>query len=65
MNQSLSTDDPYAGIDLSPSVMLRLGVTLGEWGANVDNIDWQFVDFKDVPEGPWKRYLSNNSTGWE
>lgn len=64
-NMRLSTDDPYAGIDLSPSVMLALGVELGEWGANIENVDWQFVDAADVPEGPWKRYISSNATNWQ
>jgi len=37
-----------AGIDVSPAVKHYLGLK------DVDKIDWQFVDEKDVPFGPWK-----------
>lgn len=44
-----------AGLDVSPAVRDFLG--LGE----TDVTDWQFVDFKDVPRGPWSK-LGNNNT---
>jgi len=44
-----------AGLDVSPAVRDYLG--LGE----TDVTDWQFVDFKDVPRGPWSRLGDNNT----
>ncbi|HLW34499.1 MAG TPA: hypothetical protein VKS98_02465, partial [Chthoniobacterales bacterium] len=44
-----------AGLDVSPAVRDYLG--LGE----TDLTDWQFVEFKDVPRGPWSK-LGNNNT---
>jgi hypothetical protein len=43
-----------AGLDVSPAVrdFLGLGMT--------DVTDWQFVEFKDVPHGPWSQYGDNN-----
>ena len=37
-----------AGIDVSPAVKDYLGLK------DVDKVDWQFVDAKEVPYGPWK-----------
>jgi len=37
-----------SGIDVSPAVKDYLGLK------DVDKVDWQFVDEKDVPFGPWK-----------
>jgi hypothetical protein len=44
-----------AGLDVSPAVRDYLG--LGE----TDVTDWQFVDFKDVPRGPWSIHGENNT----
>ncbi|HYR59618.1 MAG TPA: hypothetical protein VEO95_13350, partial [Chthoniobacteraceae bacterium] len=44
-----------AGLDVSPAV--RDYLTL----SSTDVTDWQFVDFKDVPRGPWSMYGDNNS----
>jgi hypothetical protein len=44
-----------AGLDVSPAVRDFLG--LGE----TDVTDWQFVDFKDVPRGPWSKLGTNNT----
>jgi hypothetical protein len=43
-----------AGLNISPAVRdyLRLDGT--------DVTDWKFVDFKDVPKGPWSLYGENN-----
>jgi hypothetical protein len=43
-----------AGIDVSPAIRdyLSLGPT--------DVTDWRFVDFKDVPTGPWAKLGDNN-----
>jgi hypothetical protein len=44
-----------AGLDVSPAVRdyLRLRPT--------DVTDWQFVDVRDVPPGPWRTYGDNNN----
>lgn len=44
-----------AGLDVSPAVRDYLGMN------ETDVTDWQFVDFKDVPRGPWSK-LGNNNT---
>src|SRR5690242_5398780 len=44
-----------AGLDVSPAVRDYLGLD------ETDVTDWQFVDFKDVPRGPWSK-LGNNNT---
>jgi len=44
-----------AGLDVSPAVRDYLGLT------ETDVTDWQFVDFKDVPRGPWSRLGENNT----
>jgi hypothetical protein len=43
-----------AGLDVSPAVRDYLGL------APTDVIDWQFVDVRDVPPGPWRSYGENN-----
>ena len=45
-----------AGLDVSPSVRDYLGINMTR-----DVTDWKFVDFKDVPPGPWARYGENNT----
>ena len=44
-----------AGLDVSPAVrdFLQLGST--------DFTDWRFVDFQEVPPGPWALYGDNNT----
>jgi hypothetical protein len=44
-----------AGLDVSPAVRDYLGLQ------ETDVTDWQFVDFKDVPRGPWSRLGENNT----
>jgi hypothetical protein len=44
-----------AGLDVSPAVRDYLGLN------ETDVTDWKFVDFKQVPQGPWAR-LGNNNT---
>ena len=43
-----------AGLDVSPAVRDYLGL------APTDVTDWQFVEVRDVPPGPWRRYGDNN-----
>ena len=44
-----------AGLDVSPAVrdFLELGDT--------DVTDWRFVEFEEVPHGPWAQYGDNNT----
>ena len=44
-----------AGLDVSPAVRDYLGLQ------ETDVTDWKFVDFKDVPRGPWAVYGDNNT----
>jgi hypothetical protein len=43
-----------AGLDVSPAVRDYLGLQ------PTDVTDWQFVDVRDVPSGPWRSYGDNN-----
>lgn len=44
-----------AGLDVSPALRDFLGLQ------STDRTDWKFVDFKDVPSGPWALYGENNT----
>jgi len=44
-----------AGLDVSPAVRDYLGMQ------DTDVTDWKFVEFKDVPPGPWTRHGDNNT----
>ena len=44
-----------AGLDVSPAVRDYLGLE------PTDVTDWKFVDFKDVPVGPWSKLGDNNT----
>ena len=44
-----------AGLDVSPAVRDYLGLK------ETDVTDWRFVDFKEVPRGPWS-FLGENNT---
>ncbi len=43
-----------AGLDVSPAVRDYLGMN------STDVTDWQFVEVRDVPAGPWRNYGDNN-----
>lgn len=43
-----------AGLDVSPAVRDYLGLQ------PTDVTDWKFVDFREVPPGPWGRFGDNN-----
>lgn len=45
-----------AGMDVSPALNGCLGFS--ELDGDGDKISWQFVDRKDVPEGPWTRVVT-------
>jgi hypothetical protein len=44
-----------AGLDVSPAVRDYLGLE------STDVTDWKFVDFSEVPRGPWAKYGENNT----
>jgi len=43
-----------AGLDVSPAVRDYLGL------GNIEACDWKFVEFREVPPGPWAMYGDNN-----
>ncbi len=43
-----------AGLDISPAVRDYLGLR------GTDVTDWKFVEYKDIPKGPWSLYGDNN-----
>ena len=43
-----------AGLDVSPAVRDYLGLS------PTDVTDWQFVEVRDIPPGPWRNYGDNN-----
>ncbi len=44
-----------AGLDVSPAVRDYLGMN------DSDVTDWRFVDFDEVPPGPWSKFGENNT----
>ena len=46
-----------AGLDVSPAVRDYLGLNAS---TTHDVFDWKFVDFREVPPGPWARLGENN-----
>jgi hypothetical protein len=44
-----------AGLDVSPAVRDFLGMN------DTDVTDWKFIDFKDIPPGPWANLGDNNT----
>lgn len=59
-----TTDSPFAAIDLSPSACLYLGRAMKEWGSPSFEVDWNFVDEEDVPDGPWKLHVTTGQIDW-
>lgn len=52
-----------AGMDVSPALRdcLRFeGINNAE-----NKVDWQFVDEKDVPDGPWKEIVTTTQINWK
>jgi hypothetical protein len=47
-----------AGIDVSPAVRDYISMDA------VDTVDWQWVDAKDVPSGPWKNIVTTRQSCW-
>jgi peptidoglycan/xylan/chitin deacetylase (PgdA/CDA1 family) len=44
----------HAGLDLSPATTKYLGLS------GLDVTSWQFVNFVDVPDGPWKKIITTS-----
>ncbi len=49
-----TTRNNGAALDVSPAVRDYLGIASGA------RCDWRFATLEEVPEGPWRRYGSNN-----
>jgi hypothetical protein len=51
-----------AGMDVSPAVRDCLGFQ----GINnaTNRLDWQFVEERDVPDGPWKTIITRSGVHW-
>jgi len=49
-----NTENSGAGLDVSPAVRDYLGLN------DIDQVDWQFVDASDVPEGVWKQIVTTS-----
>lgn len=57
-----STRANNAGMDVSPA--LRDCLKFNGLN-NADNkVDWQFVDFVDVPDGPWRQIITSSQIYW-
>jgi hypothetical protein len=67
-NEGSTGVEPKAGIDLSPAVMLKIGIPANDlntdWGGTNTVVEWQFVKESDVPHGPWKIVVSDNKCRW-
>jgi hypothetical protein len=51
-------ENKSAGIDLSPAVKDFLNLD------GMDKVTWQFVEEKDVPDGPWKNIITRSNIDW-
>jgi hypothetical protein len=54
-----NTENESAGLNTSPAVLDFLGLS------GRDPVDWQFVSFREVPEGPWKEIITTSQICWE
>lgn len=52
-------ENDSAGLDVSPAVHDYLGLS------GLDEVDWQFVPFDSVPDGPWKQVITVRQISWE
>jgi len=57
--QSANKINNSAGIDLSPAVRDYLGLS------GMDKVAWQFVDYDDVPPGPWLLVTTSYGKRWQ
>ena len=54
-----SSFNNHAGLDLSPATTDYLGLN------GKEKVNWQFVDAKDVPNGPWKKIITTRNINWK
>ena len=47
-----------AGMDVSPALNGCLG--FAELNGENDRVDWRFVEFDDVPDGPWRQVVTTS-----
>jgi hypothetical protein len=47
-----------AGLDISPAVRDFLNLE------DIEKVDWQFINFSEVPEGPWKEIITTSQISW-
>jgi len=57
-NSPRNTDNSHAGLDVSPAVRDFLNLE------DIDKVDWQFVNFSNVPDGPWKTKITTSQICW-
>ena len=48
----------HAGLDVSPAVRDYLAL------ADIDQVDWQFIDSAQVPAGPWQQVVTRSPVNW-
>lgn len=51
-------ENNHAGLDVSPAVHDFLGLE------DIDKVNWQFVNFSEVPEGSWKTKITTSQIFW-
>jgi hypothetical protein len=58
-NDPKSRTNRSAGLDISPALKDCLGLK------DLDKVAWQFVDFENVPDGPWKKIITSSGIDWK
>lgn len=48
-----------SGLDISPAMDSYIGLD------GMSKADWKFVEFEEVPEGPWKTHVETEQCRWE
>ena len=54
----VSTEFNGAGMDVSPALNGCLG--FDDINGENDRVDWRFVEFQNVPEGPWRQVITTS-----
>ncbi len=47
-----------AGLDVSPAVRDYLNLN------DIDTVNWKFVNYTDVPDGPWRDIITDSNINW-
>ncbi len=61
--QPKNKDANNAGMDVSPA--LRDCLKFDGLNTDTNKIDWQFINEKDVPDGPWKKIVTTSQINWK